>query len=196
MMKSVLHIWNSNTSEKFEPMPEMLKIICTVILCTLFLSESHAQPKAVGATFSYAGIGLVYEHTTDSGSFIDANLRMETTSVYNYLRKDPGISASFTWNMVFAELESREGNKIRFFAGPGAAVGFAPDLKAGHGLVVGLKGRIGGECTFKRKINVSLSISPVIGLHMTAKNGMTNMLLYKNGLMYSIMPEVGIKYAF
>ncbi len=193
-MKSEPHIWSSNTYKK-KRMLKAGKICCMIIICTLFLSESHAQTKAAGASFSYAGVGVVYEHHTDADSFIDVNIRMETTSMYT-IGKNPGVSASFTWNMVFAQAESGCGNIIRFFAGPGAAIGFADDFRKGRGWMLGLKGKIGGECTFSRNINVSLSISPVLGMHLSIEKGMMNMLLYKNGLMYSIMPEVGIKYAF
>ncbi len=170
--------------------------ICILILCTFFLSEAHAREKALGATFSYAGIGLVYEHRIDDGSFMDVQLRMETSSMFSGRSNFPGGTASFTWNMIFAEKESREGNKIIFFAGPGAIAGFAGDLGSTGGIMVGLKGRVGGECTFKRNVSISISISPVIGVHTGRTGSMMNMLLYKTGLLYGIMPEVGIKYAF
>ncbi len=170
--------------------------IILFLVCILSMSEAHAQKKAVGTTFSYAGVGLVYEHHTDDQSFMDIQLRMETSSTLENRRNSPGVSASFTWNMVFAEAIARDGNRLTFFAGPGAMIGYGDDIKAPNGLIIGMKGRIGGECTFKRKISISLSVSPVIGLHMSARNSMMNMLLYKTGLLYGIMPEAGIKYAF
>ncbi len=170
-------------------------IICTLI-CTLFLGELHAQPKSIGSTFSYAGVGLVYEHEIDESSFAEIQLRMETSSVFHHRLFKPGAAASFTWNMKFAEMESRDGDRIIFFAGPGAALGFTEDMYIRRGLMFGLKGRVGAECTFDRKISVSLSVSPVLGVHLAMHEGMLNMLLYKIGLAYTIMPEIGIKYAF
>ncbi len=177
-------------------MPRTISKICILILCTFFLSEAHAQKKALGATFSYAGVGLSYEHKIDDTSFMDMQLRMETSSMFSGRSNFPGVTASFTWNMIFAESRSRDGEKIIFFAGPGAITGFAGDLKRRGGLIFGLKGRIGGECTFDRNISISLSVSPVIGVHTGRKGSMVNMLLYKTGLLYGIMPEIGIKYAF
>ncbi len=167
-----------------------------ILICTLFLGEIHAQMKSVGTSFSYAGIGAVYEHYIDDNSFVDVQLRMETASKFTQRRNNLGVSASFSWNMIFAEMQSWAGKRISFHAGPGVMVGYADDAMSRKGLVFGLKGKIGGECTFPRRITVSASLSPVIGLHLGRHEGMLNMLLYKNGLLYSIMPEVGIKYAF
>ncbi len=178
-------------------MPRTISKICIlIILCTFFLSEAHARKKSLGSTFSYAGIGLSYEHKIDDASFMDIQLRMETSSMFSGSSSFPGATASFTWNMIFAQTTSREGNKVIFFAGPGAIAGFAGDLKSRGGFIVGLKGRVGGECTFSRNVSVSLSISPVIGVHTGRTGSMVSMLMYKTGLLYGIMPEVGIKYAF
>ncbi len=165
-------------------------------MCALFLSEAYAQRKSVGSSFSYAGIGLLYEHELDDKSFAEIQLRAETSALYADRRNGTGFTASFSWNMVFSEKQVRNGNRIVFFAGPGIMAGITGDVKNGNGLMIGLKGRVGGECTFRRKVAVSLSVSPVIGLHMGAREGMINMLLYRTGLLYTIMPEVGLKYAF
>ncbi len=171
--------------------------MCIFLLsCALFQDVLNAQPKSVGSTFSYAGTALVYEHHTDDDSFAEIQLRMETAAVFTNRRFEPGITASFTWNTVFAEIKSRDGNEVVFFGGPGAIAGFAEDIGSRRGFMFGLKGRIGGECRFSRNIAVSLSISPVIGLHLGYQEGILNMLLYKTGLLYGIMPEVGVKYAF
>ncbi len=173
-----------------------LKIICTILTCTLFLDGLHAQPKSVGSSFSYAGTGIVYEHYIDAGSFAEVQLRAETSSIFTDRGNKPGVSAAFSWNMVFAEKDLADGSRITFFAGPGAAVGWGEDVKSRRGFMLGLKGRVGGECTFRRKVTLSLSVSPVIGVHIGVRDGMLNMLLYKTGLLYGIMPEVGVKYAF
>ncbi len=177
-------------------MAKYSKISCFILLCILSLSEAYAQKKAVGATFSYAGTGIVYEHETEGNSFMEMQLRMETSAMFMSKSGIPGVTASFSWNMIFADAESRDGNRIVFFAGPGATVGWTHDMMDRPGLMFGLKGRVGGECTFGRKVCISLCLSPVLGLHMSERNGMMNMLLYKTGLLYGIMPEVGIKYAF
>lgn len=178
-------IWNSN----------MYRLL--VILALLMAADAAcAQSRALGCTFSYSGIGVSYEYGMDDGSFIDAQLRAETATNFTYGSRVPGISASFTWNMIFASRESVKGNCIRFYAGPGLALGTAEDLNAVGGMFFGLKGRVGYECIFPRKIGLSMSLSPVLGAHLKREKNSVIMLPFKMGLLYGIMPEVGIKYAF
>lgn len=174
------------------------RIMYIVLATFLFLGRADAQSKAVGSTYSFAGIGVVYEHTIDEDSFAEFQLKAETAPVlFTFGTETPGISASFTWNMVFASAESRNGNAVLFFAGPGVAIGTSEDIKGPAGLFFGLKGRIGGECTFSsRNVSLSVSLSPILGAHIRKERDMISMLPYKFGLLSSIMPEVGIKYAF
>jgi len=91
---------------------------------------------------------------------------------------------------------SANGNPISFFAGPGAAIGVVSDYHQERGLFFGLKGRIGLECFFSRKVSISVSINPILGTHMVIKDDAVQMKYYKYGLLSSILPEIGIKYAF
>lgn len=177
--------WNSNMYR--------LLFILTLLMAT---DAACAQCRALGGTFSYSGIGISYEHGIDEDSYIDAQLRAETASCFTYGSKVPGISASFTWNMVFASTESANGNCIRLYAGPGLVLGIAEDLNAVGGMFFGLKGRVGCECLFPRKIGLSFSLSPVLGAHLKREKNSIMMLPFKMGMLYGIMPEVGIKYAF
>jgi hypothetical protein len=108
----------------------------------------------------------------------------------------PGASASLIWNMVFAEKSSSLGNRISFFAGPGIMVGYVTDMNDIAGGAFGLKGRVGVECSFKRKVTLSASLSPILGCHITSQNAEVKMKLYKSGLIQAIIPEIGIKYTF
>lgn len=174
------------------------RIMFIVLATFLFMGRSDAQSKTVGSTYSFAGIGVVYEYVIDDDTFAEFQLKAETAPVlFTFGTEMPGISASFTWNMVFASTESRNGNTISFFAGPGAALGISEDIKGPAGLFFGLKGRIGGECTFlSRNVSLSVSLSPVLGAHIRKERDMITMLPYKFGLLSAIMPEIGIKYAF
>lgn len=172
------------------------KISCVLILTVLFLHESSAQNRAVGTSYSYAGIALTYEQPLSDETFMDLQLRAEAFEVFNSKAPYPGMSASMTWNMYFADLQSGNGNYIRFFAGPGIIAGYMPDMRTPYGAVFGLKGRVGGECLFDRNIAISMSLSPVLGAHVTMREGMPHMKFFLNGLRYGLMPEVGIKYLF
>ena len=177
-------------------MHESIKIICVILTMSLFLNAADAQTRSFGTTFSYGGSGFIYEQQADDGDFWGVQLRAETTSMFSSRSYFPGISASFMWNIVFATVESRNGNMIRFFAGPGVSAGHSHDVMRGKGFFFGIKGRVGGECTFSRNIAVSLSLSPVLGAHFDRRDGMVSMLLFRSGILYGIMPEVGLKYVF
>lgn len=177
-------------------MPQGVKISLVILMTSLFLSGINAQERSIGATFSYAGTGISFQNKVKEDTFIEIQLRAETTHLFASASDTPGMSASLTWNMIFAEMISPDGNKISFFAGPGISAGFADDIPIHKGIVFGLKGRVGVECSFKRKIALSACVSPVVGAHVSMKDGMPYMLFYKTGLMSCVMPEVGIRYIF
>lgn len=177
-------------------MKRTVSILCIFMVSTLFLGVAHAQEKSLGTTFSYAGTGLDYVQFTDSRHFAQYQIRVETTSLFLSEQGKAGISASAFWNTVFAQAESRDGNIVRFYAGPGICAGYSEDIPDPSGVFFGLKGSIGAECSFSRGIAISLSVSPMLGGHFKMKEGMLNMRIYKGGLWYGLMPEVGIRYIF
>lgn len=164
----------------------------------LFLAQStlDAQSKAIGVDFSISSIGLSYEHYVESGSFLTFDMYLDTDDLMWLRASHPGASASLIWNMVFAEKNSSLGNRISFFAGPGIMVGYVTDMNDIAGCAFGLKGRVGVECTFKRPVTLSASLSPLLGCHITSQNAEVKMKLYKSGLIQTIIPEIGIKYTF
>jgi hypothetical protein len=177
-------------------MSKIVSILCVFCVTAFFLSEASAQEKSFGATFSYAGTSLDYVQFTDSRHFAQYQIRMETTSLFWADHGKPGISASAFWNTVFAQIESRNDNVVRFYAGPGICAGYSEDIMNPSGVFFGLKGSIGAECSFSRGIAISLSLSPMLGGHFRVKDGMLNMRLYRGGLCYGFMPEAGIRYIF
>lgn len=170
-----------------------------VAISTAFILSAgimSAQKKAVGLTFAFNGFGLSYEHNVESGNFITIDLEMDTDDYMWNRAANTGIRADIIWNMVFAEKTSSLGNKVAFFAGPGVMAGYVTDLGPVPGAAFGLMGRVGMECRFKRPIILSACLSPIIGSHITYKDGDVKMKLYKSGLMQLVIPEIGIKYAF
>ena len=170
------------------------------ILLTLVAMLSHttlsAQPKSAGATFCFSGIGLSYEYATDPLNFIDISIRAEMSELFLGREEIPGCSVSFTWNTVLNEWNTDEGDKIRFFIGPGAALGLGKDFKTDYGFLFGLKGKIGMECIYRRGICISASLSPILGQHVVRLEDKISMRGYRNGIIYGFAPEVGIKYCF
>lgn len=177
-------------------MRKIVSILCVFCATALFLSEAFAQERSLGATFSYAGTGLDYVQFTDDRHFAQYQIRLETTSLFWSGHGKAGISASAFWNTVFAQIVSRNGNVVRYYAGPGVCAGYSQDIMNPYGVFCGLKGSIGAECSFPRGIAISLSISPMLGGHFRLKDGMLNMRIYRGGLCYGFMPEAGIRYIF
>lgn len=175
-------------------------ILRLLMVASAFLM-SHAiivaQPKSLGATFSFTGFAISYEHElSERNSFIEASVKAETSEVYLYRSEMPGISGSITWNYPIKEWTSDEGNSLTLFAGPGLTFGCSNDYKQPYGLFFGLKGRIGVECNFSRNVVISASFSPIIGSHTVFYSDHMTMRYYKNGFIYSLIPEIGIKHRF
>lgn len=171
-------------------------VLVAVVTCSVTLHAS-AQPKSAGASFSFTGLGLCYEHDfSEYGSFLDFTLKSENPEYLLERSDHPGIAAGIGWNIIIRKWESTEGNTLRFFAGPGAIAGYGADHKSIDGVFFGLKVRVGGECEFSRNILISISIVPIIGAHVVMEQGDFSMKYYKNGLIYSLVPEIGIKYRF
>lgn len=179
---------------------DMLNIItrvCTVIImgCTS-VSYAYAQPKSLGTSYSFSGMALSYEHYLTNDSFAEISLKGETGEMFMGRTEIPGVSASFTWNMKIYDWTSRNGNTVSIFAGPGLTTGWGEDLRKQSGGFIGLKGRVGGECSFNRKVIISVSVSPVIGTHAALLEDSIRMTYYRNGLLGAVIPEIGIKYRF
>ncbi len=156
----------------------------------------HAQPKAIGTSYSFSGLGITYEHHLGSDCFINADVRAEMAALFIDRKNDSGISASVSCNFIIKEWKSRNDNTISIFAGPGIALGLSQDLYKEMGYFFGLKGKIGTECRFDRNISISIALNPVLGSHVIIMDEHIEMKYFKNGLINTILPEIGIKYTF
>ena len=172
------------------------RILAVLIIMVAAPMYSSARPKAISSLWSIYGIGIGYEYMTSDDVFIQIDLKTETSEMFLNRRFAMEAAASLTWNKIFAETSSAYGTQIRYFAGPGVTGGLARDMKADNGIVFGLKGRIGAELLFKRKVAISICLAPVIGMHISAKDGSANLRLYRTGLLYGVIPEIGLKYSF
>lgn len=162
-----------------------------------FSAELIAQPKALGMSFSFNNIGISYEHFGNDGNFAEFSLNAKFSEMFLGRQESHGGDASFTWNVKIGEIITSEGNPLVFFAGPGAVAGWGADFKSIPGIYLGIKGRVGAECSFsRRRVTISAYAAPVLGAHISESEGGIKMDYYKNGLLYSWIPEIGIKYRF
>lgn len=178
-------------------MPAALKRI--TVLCLAFcasISNADAQSRSVGVSFSFNALGLTYEHTLNQDCFINADIKSEMGAYFMDSTGYPGASASISGNFILKRWCSRNGNTIHAFAGPGITAGIAHEFREDYGYFFGLKGRTGIECMFDRKIILSLSFAPILGMHMTIVDEHLKMQYYKMGLINTFIPEIGIRYTF
>ena len=178
-------------------MHEALKrTIFIFIAACAAMSYCHAQPKALGTSYSISGISLTYEHYLNSECFLNTDLKAEMLTYFVNRNRTPGISASVSCNYIMKEWTSRNGNKILAIAGPGVVFGYSNDFRKDKGYFFGLKGRIGLECSFERNVSVSLTLNPILGSHMMLRDEYIEMRYYRNGIINTVLPEIGIKYTF
>lgn len=171
--------------------------LMTATLLLIMPLSSYAQPKSLGVTFSFSGFALNYGHALNRcNSFIEASIKAETAEIFLYRASSPGISGSVTWNIPLKEWMSVDGNILTFFAGPGLVAGYGQDYKMPAGVFFGLMGRVGIECNFSRHVVISAFLSPVLGSHVEFHRDHLTMRAYRNGILWALSPEVGVKYRF
>ena len=173
------------------------KILGAILLMTFSAAKTAAQNNVVGTTWSLSGIGLVYERHIDEATFATVGLQTEMKDAVFGINPDLGFSASFTWNLVFATVNSRNDLEVKFYAGPGAAVGYGSDGRTNRDIFFGLKGRVGARCSFDRNIDLAVGVAPVLGLHRyVGQNKNAILKCYNNGILQTLMPEIVIAYRF
>ena len=172
------------------------KIVLSLIASIFFVGVTYAQPRAVGTSYSLTGVGVTYEHSTGDFNYLETSVRMELGEMFIGRTEKHGVSASFTWNRTLKEWTSDSGDCIRIFAGAGGSVGLCNDFSNDWGYHIGLKGRGGIECQYKRQICVSACLAPVLGTHLIIDKEHATMSYYRYGLINALIPEISIKYMF
>lgn len=178
------------------------KILVVISLTLLFLGDAHAQKHSIGTSWSFSGVGLTYDCQIKETAFIHAGAQLEMTEIFMGRASVPGGSVSLTWNDIIGSRSSRNGNRISFFAGAGAAAGYCKDFRlkkkeqTRYGCFFGLKGRAGLMIEYDRNINISAAVAPVVGMFMSVKDETLMMRYYRYGLLQTLMPELTISYRF
>ncbi len=177
----------------------MNRVKTTMIAIAMMIfshGTSHAQRNTVGTSWSLSGIGMTYERITSEDTFAQIAVQVDLGETFIGRAVYPGLCSSFTWNIVFARIESPNAVPVEFFAGPGLAAGMSKDFNGPKGLFLGLKGRAGMQCIFERGVNISISLAPVLGIHMSKIGDSFITRTYRNGILQTILPEIGISYRF
>lgn len=174
----------------------LLKAAIAMILAVASAHTASAQKNTLGTSWSLSGIGVTYERNTSDNTFAHVAVQAEMGEMFRGTTPYSGVSAAFTWNHVFAQIESVNGTPVRFFAGPGIAAGAGKDFNGPRGLFFGLKGCLGVQCIYKKGVNISVSIAPLLGIQLTRIDENFVTRAYRNGLLETFVPKIGISYRF
>ncbi len=171
--------------------------ICAAVMM-MSAAVMQSRPKSLGVVQSFRGFMVSYEHFRSEDCFISAETGVLMTEMFLGQMKTPGFTAGLGWNFVFFRKDIDEYAFLRLYAGPGLAAGYSTDFRnrGQYGPFFGICGRLGVECEFARGLTLSAGITPSLGAHVVILNESVKMTLYKNGLVYGLVPEIGIKYNF
>ena len=174
----------------------MMKAAIATILAVASIHTASAQKNTLGTSWSLSGIGVTYERNTSDNTFAHVAVQAEMGEMFRGTTPYSGLSAAFTWNHIFAQIESVNGTPVRFFAGPGIAAGASKDFNGPRGLFIGLKGCLGVQCIYKRGVNISVAVAPIMGIQLTRIDENFVTRAYRNGLLETFVPKIGISYRF
>ena len=147
----------------------MKKIILLAAMLLGFAVAAAAQPRAVGLRLGY-GAEATYQHNVGSANFIEANLGLNDFSTLN---------VAGTYNWMIAQPQWTDRGEWGFYAGAGAAVGFAQ-----KSVYVGAAGQAGLEYSFWFPLQLSIDIRPQLGL-VNSKFG-----------LWGWYPHLSVRYKF
>lgn len=173
------------------------KFIACMAFSLVFALGTAAVPRGVGATFSPASSGIIYQHGLTSSTFYE--LSLEADYLRSVFREPsvPGVKLAYNYCIVFSQKEYEDGH-LHFYGGAGAMAGWVHDwFRSSTGLVGGLTGTIGMEFVFRQPVCISLSMTPCVGFQFAGKdNEQISMKLYIDGVTWAFMPKLSIKYCF
>lgn len=185
----------------------MKKIITIAVLALGIAVSAAAQPKAIGGRLG-GQTEVSYQHYLGSPNFIEATLGADLFGGF-------GALATATYNFTFAQPDWTSRGDWAWYAGPGIATGWVGDrftTKIGdyreyhyqHGFMVGLAGQVGLSYTFWFPLQLSVSIRPILGVHINGQdwtdgNGNVHeghVGIYNHGFTWNWTPTLSVHYAF
>ena len=156
-----------------------------------------ARDRKTGLNLSYNELSATFSLPMAATEELRLSLNLDMTGVVSGKCLYPGLSADVAYLYVFGEKVFESGERMEFFAGPGANVGYVRNLNMRYGVMASLTGNVGFEYVFTVPVSLSLTLEPSLGLHFGSDaDGNISMDFYKAGLLYSLCPHVGIKYLF
>ncbi len=174
--------------------------IAVFVLAAVFAAtgtDTAAREKTVGMSLAYNEFSATFTMPVKDRETIMISANLDMSGVIPGDCLFPGVSANVAYLYEFAGITFPSGESMGFLAGPGAGVGYVRDTSGAYGAMVSLTGCIGFEYVFMVPVSISLTLEPCIGLHLSRDRfGYLSMGFYKAGLIYSLLPHLGIKYRF
>lgn len=172
-------------------------IFLTVIISCFDCFADNPYCHSVGASFSPKMCGISWEfYSKNESAFHQLFLGSDLYGVIDG-RYPPGYRIEYFLNYDFKTWRGRDGLKINFYAGPGAAAGLVRDVENGRGFFTGLCGDIGLSFGFRSYFKINVGFSGALAYHVARRKGHNySVNLYKNGILTVFYPVVGIRYVF
>jgi len=150
----------------------MKKIILIAAMVLGFSVAASAQPRAVGIKLGW-GVEASYQHSFGA-DFLEANLGLNNFN---------SLDGSVVYNFMIAQPNWTDRGEWGFYAGPGAAVGMnlIGDNSYFH---LAAAGMVGLEYKFWFPLQLSFDLRPTLGYG------------FNYGFHWSVMPALGVRYAF
>lgn len=176
-------------------MKKLSAAIFFFLVACLYAELCQAQPRNTGGQFSLNGIELSYQHSVGDSVFVDVNAGIDFIDILDVQTNIPGGKARVTYNFIFFK-KRYESGALSLYAGPGVLAGYIRN-KGVFGPVLGICGRFGLEFNFEsRPITFTADLMPALAVHMRTTGNYTSLDFFKNGLLYSLSPVLGIRYHF
>ncbi|MCQ2115497.1 MAG: hypothetical protein MJZ07_04775 [Bacteroidales bacterium] len=191
-----------------------MKKILTILAIALGISAAAvAQPKAIGGRLGYQ-TEVSYQHYLGNPNFLEVTAGFDFNSL---AQNDFGFLATATYNFTFAQPNWTDRGTWAWYAGPGIATGWVNDkvvwkpaegvkeVYHPQGFMIGLAGQVGLSYTFWFPLQLSVSLRPVVGMHISApvKEKNTGAVIvdskanfYDGGVTWNWTPTLSVHYAF
>lgn len=173
----------------------MHRPFCVLLIGCLTCVAGWGQAVSSGGYFSPKGTGISTILDRE-GYFYDISAAFDLEGMILGATARPGVRASLLRASVLATPTVGE-TVLRFYAGPGVAVGYVRDNAAGKGVMGCLCGGFGMLAELRGDVLAGVSIMADFGLHMTrGASGQWVLDLYRNGLYRAWWPEVRVLHRF
>lgn len=178
-----------------------MKQACTVILLAaamyVMCSSASAQVRSAGLSFSYGEFSATLRLPDMEGWILRPSLNLDMTRVISGESVYPGLSADIFYLHIFAVKDFASGERMEFYAGPGASAGYVRNYEGEYGIMASFAGCAGFEYVFKSPVSLGISLEPGLGVHLARDMyGEVNLDFYSAGFFNSLFPHINIRYRF